>query len=133
MQILLQIFENSEQNKWPFPQQFDLYKNAGVTDYHVDVCRCIRTFYGTFGTWVQPAPKDFKILELSQSFSEDGIRQALKRKQQDITTYHAFLAEIAAAGVSHYKMNMKDRTATYCNPDETKCLVEQVPIWNESK
>ena len=72
---------------------------------------------------------DFTPLRLG-AFDPVAFKVALTRAQKQESTYSQFLAEIAAAGIHWYRVDMAPRTVTYHGEDKRKKIVEPVPGGN---
>ncbi len=114
-------------NKWTYPQLFEALKNAGVDRYEVDVLKHEIKYIGGGATVPVAAPEGWTPLPRAEKFNAIELTQALERIQKGDTTYPQFLAEIAAAGVSFYRVDMHPRTVTYHGPTREDKLVEKVP------
>lgn len=126
---LLQEYNNSKP-EWSYPQLFADLKNVGVLAYVTDVSKHSRTFDDLSGTWTEESPEGFKVFEVSDVFSLEDLQKALKRRQEGITTYTEFLAEIAKSGVATFKADMKEQTVTYYDISGSKFYVQQIPQIN---
>lgn len=132
MHILESILYEAKNNKWSYPKTFELLKRAQVESYKVQFIGMYKAEYsGAFGVWNEGDPIGYVSPVLSKQFSRDGVKNALMNHMSKKTNFVQFLAEIAAAGVSYYKVDMHNRTVTYCNEDETEFHQENVPSWAE--
>lgn len=114
------------EKKWPYPYLFNALKALGVERYEVDVPTHETRFVGGGATLVQKAPDGWTPLVPAKAYDLDALKAALGRVQAGETTYGQFLAEIAAAGIGFYRVDMRPRTVTYHGPKPYK-LVEPVP------
>lgn len=121
------IIKQSKENGWPYPKTFAALKEAGVTSYEVKLANYEATYFCPAGEWQERAPQGYQSLEIAESFSQQAVKEALARHQQSQTTYVEWLAETAAGGVSHYRVDMAERTVTYYDKDERNSVVERVP------
>lgn len=121
------LLTQAKKEQWPYPKTFQALKDAGVTSYKVTFAAYDATYYGSFGTWKEPAPEGVTPQTISPTFDKSAFVDALKRHMRKETTYAQWLAQSAAAGVDHYVVSMPERTVTYygINPDEFH--VEHVP------
>jgi uncharacterized protein YbcV (DUF1398 family) len=122
------ILKQAKENQWPYPKTFAALKMAGVISYEITLGNCGGTYYGMFGVWKEPPPKDCQPLAIVELFSQEAAKEALARHQQSQTNYTEWLVEMAAAGVSHYRVNIEERTVTYYDKGELNSLVEGVPL-----
>lgn len=122
------ILNQSKENHWPYPKTFAALEEAGVTSYEVKLANYEATYFCPSGKLEEPAPKYFQPSTVAESFSELAVKEALIRHQKAQTNYVEWIAETAAAGVSHYRVNMKDRTVTYYDKDERHSVIESVPV-----
>jgi uncharacterized protein YbcV (DUF1398 family) len=111
---------------WPYPYLFNSLKALGIERYEVDVATHQAKFVGGGASVLQPAPEGFEPLTVAGKFDLEALKTALGRVQRKESTYSQFLAEIAAAGVPFYRVDMKPRTVTYHGPKPYK-YVEKVP------
>lgn len=112
---------------WPYPYLFNSLKSIGVERYETNVLTCEIRYVGGGTSIVAPPAPDFKPLTVGPIFDPNGLRKALQRVQARETTYPQFLAEIAAAGVSFYRVDMLPRTVTYHGVGKRDKHVEKVP------
>lgn len=119
------IQQRADVEKWSYPYLFNSLKAAGVERYEVNVLTHETRFVGGGTSVIQPAPADFRPLTAG-AYDLDALQAALARVQTRETTYAEFLAEIAAAGVSFYRVDMKPRKITYHGPKPYK-YVETIP------
>lgn len=125
-QSLQQVYKQSAENKWAYPQLFDALKAVGVERYEVDVLKYEIKYVGEKTSITHPAPAGFKALTLGK-FDAVAFKAALTRSQKQESTYPQFLAEIAAAGIIWYRVDMKPRVVTYHGRDKRDKIVEPVP------
>ncbi len=109
-----------------YPQLFDALKNNGVSYYHVNVsCHQIE-YVGDNDHVVHEGPAGFNV-EVG-AFNEHSVIQAIRRSQRRETDYPTFLKEIAAAGISNYRVDMTERTVSYFGQDPAQKYIEKVPV-----
>jgi len=126
------ITQEATRNKWSYPQQFEALKNAGVTSYDVHFINGYRYAYtGDFGVWSEPVPAEYVSPPLSNVFSDDKVKDALAARAQGKTTYLEFITNLAAAGVSHYTVDMSLRIIHYYNESEDHYYEQIVPEWKK--
>jgi uncharacterized protein YbcV (DUF1398 family) len=128
-QTILNIAKESKEQKWPFPKTFEALMDAGVRSYTVRVSDCNRLYDTSEGELHDMPLEGFKPLAIAHSFSKQGILDALQLNREKKTDYLGFLSNIAKSGVSHYIVNMADRSVTYFDSSETKFHKEYVPVW----
>lgn len=125
--VINEIIDRAEKEKLPYPKLFQALMDAGVTSYEVQVDNYHAQYYGSFGTWVKPVPKDFVSSIVNPHCDKNLFLQALERRIKKETTYVEYLAEIAAAGIAFYRVDMATRTATYFAADSSICHVQNIP------
>lgn len=126
-QTIEKILKQGKENKWPYPKTFQLLKDAGVTTYEVWLANYDNSYKGTFGEWKETPPKGYQPLIVSEVFCQDSIADAICRHQQGETTFVEVMKELALAGVSHYRVDMGQRTVTYFDRNEKNQHQERVP------
>lgn len=126
------ILKEAKKEQKPYPQTFLALKEAGVTEYTVAWQADYEAVYkGNFGECHEAAPAGFMPVTIASDFSLEAAKQAVRNVQQKKTNYVEFLAEIGAAGVSHYRVDMQKRTVTYYDPSEKFSYMEVVPEINK--
>ncbi len=120
------IYRRGAEEKWSYPQVFNALKNIGIERYETNVLTHEIKYVGGGTAFIEPGPEGFKILTAGTRFKLDALKLALGRIQRAETNYIQFLGEIAAAGVSFYRVDMGPRTVTYHGPGREK-YVEKVP------
>lgn len=126
------MLAEAKANQWPYPKTFQMIADAGVEYYVVKfVDNYDASYVGTSGVWHEPVPAGYVPSVLSDTFCAEGVKAAIKRHMSKQTNFVQLLVELAAQGVSHYRVDMKDRTVTYFNEDESQSNVEHVPVWKE--
>lgn len=121
------IYKEALEKKWPYHYLFNSLKSIGIERYEVDVLNHEIKYVGQGGSIVEPPPADWVPLQAGEKFNLDGVKTAIKRSQAKEITYPQFLAEIAAAGIGFYRVDMKPRTVTYHGPGRDK-HIEPVPL-----
>ncbi len=124
-----EIAEKSKAEKWPYPKIFDSLKAAGVEYYETSVSTHEIVYHGSGQSWTEPAPEGFVTLEVSSTFDGAGVRDAILKNQRKETDYTEFLQGIAAAGCTHYRVNMNTREIAYMGHGQQ--YVEKVPDFKE--
>ncbi len=124
-----EIAEKSKVEKWPYPKIFNALKAAGVEYYETSVSTHEIVYHGSGESWTEPAPDGFGTLQVSPEFDVAGVREAILRNQKKETDYTGFLQGIAAAGCTHYRVNMNTREIAYKGHGEQ--YVEKVPDFKE--
>ena len=119
--------ERALAEKWPYPYLFNSLKALGIERYEVNVLTHETRYVGEGTSIVKGPPPDFMPLSVGEKFDTDRLKLALGRVQRRETTYAQFLAEIAAAGVSFYRVDMLPRTVTYHGVGRNNKHVENVP------
>lgn len=124
------IIKTARIDQWPYPKTFEMLKRAGVASYTVHFTdEYNATYLGSFGTWKEATPSGYKRLQTAKQFSEEGVKASLSRHIENQTTYSQLLAELAENGVSHYKVEIAERTVTYFSDDEMQFHQQNVPQW----
>lgn len=125
---LTNILKEAKEKVWPYPKTFEVLKDAGVISYEVSWINAYKAVYQTTsGEYQEPVPAGFMLVPIASEFSEEQVKQALLDHQQKKTNFVQFLNGLAAAGISHYRVDMLSRTVTYYNPSEKQSYVQHVP------
>jgi uncharacterized protein YbcV (DUF1398 family) len=96
-----------------FIEQFKkLRDHANVEYYEVDLKEAIKTYTGPHHD-VFVDKLNLPSMNFSHTFDETRIKTVLNRRRDRKTTYIEFLQEIAEAGVTHYKVDMKKNHVIY--------------------
>lgn len=128
IEIIKNILKEATINKWPYPKTFQLLNNNGLQSYEVYFADFYKArFTGVFGCFVEDCLDGYKKIQSNKNFNPEGIKSAIFNHITKQTSYLDFLNDIAAQGATHYKVNMKQRTVTYFNADETDSYIEYVP------
>jgi uncharacterized protein YbcV (DUF1398 family) len=120
------VLAQAAREKWTYPRMFDALKEAGVSHYDVTVATHAIRYFGQGGSWQPPVPEGWVALPVGETLDKPAFLAALRRTQTGQTDYSTFLREIAAAGCSHYRVDMPARTVTYTS-DHGDSVVEPVP------
>ena len=126
-EIIRNIEREAEEKKWPYAYLFNSLKSIGIDRYETNVLTHEITYVGEGHSLKVPPPEGFAPLTASPTFDLAALKAALERVQKRETNYLQFLSEIAAAGVSFYRVDMRPRTVTYHGPGKKNKLVEKVP------
>lgn len=125
-QSLQNVYAKAKEGNWAYPVLFDALKNIGVERYEVEVLKYKIKYVGGGTSITHPAPEGFTPLTLGK-FDEAAFKTALTRSQKREINYEQFLAEIAAAGIVFYRVDMRPRVVTYHGEDKRHKIVEPVP------
>ncbi|MCG3205056.1 MAG: hypothetical protein KCHDKBKB_01773 [Elusimicrobia bacterium] len=126
LEKIRKMYQRAAEEKWPYPYIFNSLKSFGVERYEVNVLTHEIKYVGEGKSFVEGPPQGFSPLPAGAAYNLEALKLAIERVQRRETTYPQFLAEIAAAGVSFYRVDMKPRTVTYHGPGQHK-HVEKVP------
>lgn len=122
------IDKEAKINSWPFPKKFEALKAASLESYEVHFADYYKAqFNGTYTHFIKETLDGYSPIKASSNFNAEGIKNAIIRHIKEKTPYIDFLQDIAANGSTHYKVDMKERTVTYFNADESSCYREKVP------
>lgn len=124
-QRITDVYQKAVPAQWTYPQLFNALKTAGVSSYHTDVTSHRIEYFGEGTSIVHDGPAGFKA-DVG-NFNQEGVIAAIRRAQRRETDYPTFLKELAAAGISHYKVDMAARTVSYFGKDSKNQYVEKVP------
>ena len=124
-----EILQKSDAESWPYPKIFDSLKAAGVEYYETSVSTHEIVYHGSGESWTQPPPEGFGTIEASPAFDAEGIKEAILKTRRKEINYTEFLRGIAAAGCTHYRVDMNTREIAYMGHDEQ--YVEKVPDFKE--
>lgn len=103
----------SMEGKISFPEVVKRLSEVGVERYHADLARLEKTSYiGADRTEQHELPLDAPP-PIGESFSEEGVRQALLAVQQSQIDYPEFLRRIMTAGTAGYMVFLQGRKAIY--------------------
>ena len=106
------IAVRGKKEHWPYPQLFNALKGAGVEFYETKVANHEITYHGDRHRWMDDKSHSHGALTIAQSFDETAIKEAIRKSQIQQTTSAQFLVNMAAAGVTAYRVDMTDRTVT---------------------
>ncbi|HEV2916705.1 MAG TPA: DUF1398 family protein [Candidatus Babeliales bacterium] len=125
---LTEILKEAKEKLWPYPKTFEVLKDAGVISYNVSWTNAYKAVYQTtLDEYHAPMPAGFTLVPIASEFSAEKVKQALLDHQQKKTNFVQFLNDLAVAGVSHYRVDMSNRTVTYYSPSEKQSYVQHVP------
>jgi uncharacterized protein YbcV (DUF1398 family) len=132
-ETIAQILKQAKENKWPYPKTFQLLKEGGVTSYRVLWGETYQGLYkGTFGEWLEPAPKGYRPVSGTFAFNKEKIKECIQRHQKGQTTFVEWLEEIFKVGVTHYVVDIGKRSVTYYSVEENQSYVDKVPEYQQS-
>ncbi|MFN0118479.1 MAG: DUF1398 family protein [Elusimicrobiota bacterium] len=120
------ILVKAEKEMWSYPEIFQAFKANGVERYETNVLLHEIKYVGGGESFIKKATGDFQALTAATEFNLEKLKLAIDQVQKREIDYGHFLAEIAAAGVSFYRVDMGPRTVTYHGPDRHK-YVENIP------
>ena len=131
MHTIQELIKQAHTYHWPYPKLFEELKKADVVSYAINFAEG-KGFKGIYRTtteeFQEDVPAEYQELVANTMFTSDKIEQAVIERAQNKTTYVQFLSRIADAGVTHYNVDMKERTVTYYNADESKYYQQIVPM-----
>lgn len=125
-EVIQNLTVKAQNEKWSYPKIFDELKSLGVKNYRVDVATHEIIYEGIGNSVVEEPKESKKTLKIGAVFNITQVQQAIRNNQQKKTNYAQFLEEIAAAGVSHYEVNMEKRTVNYQGKNNEE-YIEKVP------
>lgn len=122
------ILKEGKAQQKPYPIIFEELKQAGVTEYTVSWKNGYEGIYiGTFGSIREKTPEGLTPIAIVAECNLDAAKQALNEHMQKKTNFSEWLTQMGAAGMSHYMVDMINRTVTYYNPSKTEHFTEHVP------
>jgi uncharacterized protein YbcV (DUF1398 family) len=124
--LIFQADARARAQRWTYPQLFDFLKDSGVTGYETVVGKHEITYVSATEKYVAPPPPGFAPAVPAALFNVAEIKKAILRAQRRETTYTQFLAEIAAAGVHRYRVDMAARQIDYKGA-KGEIYVEKIP------
>ncbi len=125
---IITILKEGKELQKLYPQIFEDLKNAGVTEYTVSWSSGYKGLYtGAFGTVNEPVPAGFIPVVIAHHCNLDAAKHALHEIQQKKINFIEWLTKMAAAGISHYHVDMKNRSITYYDPLEQEHFTEHIP------
>lgn len=101
-------------------------KAAGICGYKVLVCNHDRTFYTADGEQLE-IPGHTAALTCAERFDAAKTKEAIRRTQQGLTDYSAFLKEIAEAGVQTYVADLEKMEIIYNGLLAGEKYAEKIP------
>lgn len=132
MEKLKRILKEATEQRWPYPKTFEALKAAGLVAYEVQFVKHYRAFFIADSCYFEEGHLEGYIPpQVEASFHVEGLKKAIMHHATERTAYSDFLTEAAKNGVSHYNVDMKARTVTYFNADQTLSHQEQVPLYKE--
>jgi DNA-binding MarR family transcriptional regulator len=123
------ILKEAKDNRWPYPRTFEALKKAGVESYRVSWANghYYGLYKGSFGEFKETAPEGFKSVPIATMACPEDTQNAIVRHQQKKTSFVELLAEIAKAGISHYDVDIQQRTVRYYDLNNALIREEHVP------
>lgn len=126
LEEIQEIYQRAESEKWPYHYLFNSLKSIGVERYEVNVKTHGIKYVGEGSSILSGTPENSSPVIIGATFNLEALKSAIEKVQRRETSYPQFLAEIAAAGVSFYRVDMKPRTVTYHGPTPKDKYVEIV-------
>jgi MarR family transcriptional regulator, transcriptional regulator for hemolysin len=127
-QIINTILKEGKAQQKPYPIIFEELKKAGVTSYAISWKSGYEGIYtGNFGIVHESMPAGFKPVTIAKECNIEAAKQALKEVSRDKINFVEWLTKMGAAGFSHYRVDILNRTVTYYNPSEKESFTEKVP------
>lgn len=99
--------------KGSFPESIKKLSEVGVEFYYVDLVRLEKTCYCEDGETYRDSWPLEDAKGVNATFSEEGVRSAIKASQRMEIDYATFLYRIMEAGVMGYMVFIKGRQAQY--------------------
>lgn len=122
-----EIYRRAIEEDWPFPYIFNSLKSIGIERYEVDVLTCEIKYVGGATSIKEPPPEGFTPLTIGARFDVAALKHAIERLETRAIPFVESMAEMAAAGVSFYRVDMRPRTVTYHGAGKKDKYVENVP------
>lgn len=110
----------------PYPVYVQKLKEAGVSNYEVRVRNHNRKFTSANGDELL-ITGDIPEVECAEEFNPEAIKTAIRRTQEGLTDYPAFLREIAAAGVHNYLTDLGAMKILYMGAKPANLYTEVIP------
>lgn len=110
----------------PYPVYVKNMKGVGISRYKVFVCNHDRTFYKADGEQLE-IPGHAVTLTCAERFDLAKTKEAIRRTQQGLTDYSAFLKEIAEAGVHTYVADLEKMEIIYNGMHAGEKYTEKIP------
>jgi uncharacterized protein YbcV (DUF1398 family) len=117
----------------PYPVYVNNLKEIGVTSYHMDVSTHELAVYSGGKSPALVIPDGHSAIACSPFYDEVALREALRRTQAGLSNFPVFLAEIAAAGIHHYRADLLERTVTYYGKDPASFYEEAIPSTEKAR
>lgn len=112
-----QILEDCDrlafEGKMTFPESLQQMAAIGVERYRADLVRLEKMHYGADGESIGVSMPLTKAPAIVETFSEDGVKEALAAIQSRKIDYGEFLRRIMQAGVTDYSVWLKGRVTIY--------------------
>ena len=110
--VIEECTRRSDESSIKFPDVVMKLMGAGVEGYHTDLVRSEKTYYLSNGeSFVTPANPADGIAP--QTFSAEGVADAVKASQQGKITYAEFCRRIVGAGCVSYVVSLVGKRAIY--------------------
>lgn len=111
--VIQECTQGSINGSMTFPEVVQRLGAAGVERYEVDLVRMEKTSYGRDGETHRETLPLQDPPAAAETFSEEGVKQALRANQQREIGYPEFLRRILAAGATGYSVFLDGRRAIY--------------------
>jgi uncharacterized protein YbcV (DUF1398 family) len=95
-----------------FPEVVKRLSSSGIERYRADLIRREKTYYDAHGN-SQIESQPLEVYPVSEKFSEDDLKVALRAVQNGEIGYREFVAKIMMAGVASYTVFLAGRRAVY--------------------
>lgn len=110
----------------PYPYLVKNLKALGVDNYVVKVSTNKRTYTTTNGEKLVVAG-NLPEFECAETFELEAVKGAVKRTQEGLTDYPAFLREIGGAGIHTYVADLTGMKVIYQGPNSEYEYEEMIP------
>lgn len=109
--VVREMTRASDAERITFPEVVAALMRAGVERYHADIVAGIRTYVMPDGS--SEATPGHAFGPAAETFSAEGVEQAVSAIQRQEFGYQTFCRRIAAAGCVGYFVSLKGRRAVY--------------------
>ena len=116
----------SEAQGLSYPGYVQKLKEAGVANYEVRVRNHNRKFTFQNGQELL-LTGDLPEVICADAFDVEAVKAAIRRSQEGLTDYPAFLNEIAAAGVHNYLADLGAMKILYMGREAGNLYTEMIP------
>jgi uncharacterized protein YbcV (DUF1398 family) len=122
------LIQSAEQRSagQPYPYFIKNLKALGVDNYEVKVKNHKRTYTSVSGEKLI-IPGDLPEFECAETFKLEDVKAAIKRVQEGVIDYPAFLRELGAAGIHTYVADLKGMMVIYQGPNSEYEYEEMIP------